>query len=713
MQITGSVTAEDDGAPLAGIAVSDGRSWAVTGADGSFSLECAAGRPVWARRPAAWPGGRWWAHAVPGEPATLRLRAAAAAPVPGETLLAHVSDPHVSAMSRDPRQAAELATRFGDGTDTAAALQGALADAADRGAALALITGDLTDHGTEAEFRRFAEIVAAAPLPVEVVPGNHDHYGHRHDPAPDDAPRGSGFLGGATTSRYEQVIGPRWWSADLAGLHVVALDWYSAWCGIDTVGQRQFVTDDLASRDPALPVLVLAHDVPDDDALGLLRERAGSAGLLAVLTGHWHATRQLIMGGCHLIGTAALGFGGLDWSPPQWRLITVSRPGASVRLLHQTVPTATSPAPGGRRGACAGDSLSLGVTQHLGILAADRGAVLAPSVSEDGVGLVSRVHPADGLRWTARAARDPVTGIRAADGQVLAASSAGQLAALDTETGQPRWAYQLPGRHRRRVLAAPLVTPAGEVIIGDVGAVACLDLATGYPRWELAGPGTPDTLLTYGTGLIAGELAVMPFGGPGAGLTALRLADGSLAWTDPPGTPPPSSSLTPAGDGEALVLRTATPSLERFELGTGRLRWRVTLQGRFSTAAALVTGDDIVLVTGDGNVHHLDPDTGEYRAPYRLHGLRESYGPYRSTGTGAPTAPVMTGHGPVITLLDGSVWQLGPAGAHLAGDAGEPVTTQPTAASPDILAVITTGAALRFVDLGATVTAAGPSGQVS
>ncbi|MDR0346093.1 MAG: PQQ-binding-like beta-propeller repeat protein, partial [Nocardiopsaceae bacterium] len=586
MQITGAVLT-DRGEPLGGVAVSDGRDWARTGADGSFVLASQAGRPVWARRPPDWPGGRWWGHAQPGEPLLLQLRPAR----PGEaarsagpaalTRLAHLTDPHVTVPGDGPAEPAALATRFGDRGDTAAWLRSALAGAAARGAGLAVITGDLTDHGTPAEFRRFTEAVAAAPVPVEIMPGNHDHVGHRYQPEPGDDPCGGGFLGTATVTRYERALGPRWWSADLAGLHLVALDWFSAWCGIDAAEQREFVAADLATRAPGLPVVLLAHDRPDDATLAVARQGAGEPGLLAVLTGHWHADGEVADDGCHFLSTPSVSFGGLDWSRPSWRLVTVSRPDGPPVLRHELAGTAPATQPGRSAawipagsaapsggGAVAGTGEAaraaghrLGERQHLGGVAAGGGAVFAPAAAADGTGLVSRAGPA-GVAWTARAAGEPVTGITAAAGQVLAVSGAGRLAALDPATGGQRWAYQLPGRHRRRLLAAPLVSQDGQVIIGDIGAVACLAAATGQVRWELAGPGSPDTLLTYGTGLVSGELAVLPFGGPGAGLTALRVAGGGVAGPDPARTPPPSCSLVPAGDGDAMVVRTATTSLE-------------------------------------------------------------------------------------------------------------------------------------------------------
>jgi outer membrane protein assembly factor BamB/predicted MPP superfamily phosphohydrolase len=702
MQITGSVLTDDGGA-LDGIQVSDGRSWTVTDARGAFTLETSAGRPVWARRPAIWPGGRWWAHAQPGVPVALQLRAAPAG-IPGSAgrnavRLAHLTDCHVN----EPGDEDEFAARVGGGADTTAGLRHALTAATARGADLAVITGDLTDHGTEAELRKFAEVIADAPLHVEVVPGNHDHYGHLHDPDPGDHPRGGGFLGDATTTRYEQVLGPRWWSADLAGVHVVALDWFSAWCGIDGADQRRFVEADLSARDQGLPVMVLAHDLPDDGTLALLRQGAGPAGLLAVLTGHWHADTYRTVDGCHFLAGSSLAFGGLDWSPPQWRMIDLSPDGGAVQVRHEAIVTADARplahSAGPKAFAAVTASHALGAGQHLGSLTTNDESVLAPATGDDGAGLVSRIDPAAGLAWTVPAAGEPVTGLRAAEGQVLASSVAGRLVALAAASGEQRWAYQLPGRHRRRLLGSPLLTPDGRVLAGDIGAVACLDAASGDVRWESTGHGSPDTLLTYGTGLAAGSLAVLPFGGPGLGLSAMRLADGSLAWTDQPGTPPPSCSVVPVDDGEALVLR--TDILERFELATGRPRWRTPLPGGFSTAPPLVTGDAIVLVTGNGIACYLDPGTGEIAASYQLRGLREAYGPYRIDGTGAPTAPVMSSRGPVVTLLDGSVWLLRPGGADLAADLGKPVTTQPVTTRSGLLAALATDATLQVVDLEA------------
>ncbi|OHV54350.1 MULTISPECIES: PQQ-binding-like beta-propeller repeat protein [Frankia] len=734
MQIIGAVLTIHGNA-LAGIAVSDGRTWTFTRDDGSFSLRTVPGRPVWARRPNGWTG-RWWQHPAAGEPVLFQLHPSRTGSDPqppsapsGELRFAHITDTHVSAIDGDPSQAVELAARYGDQTDTTSGLHHALRTAADHGAAFAVITGDLTDHGTPEEFRRVLDSLAAAPLPVEIVPGNHDHYGHRHQPHPSDTPHGGGFLGAATLTRYEQAMGPRWWSADLAGVHLLALDWFSAWCAIDDTDQQRFIITDLATRTPGLPVVVLTHDQPDHDTLELIRYSAAPDSLLAVLSGHWHADAQRNVGGCHLLSTPAASFGGLDWSPPQLRLITLTPGLRTMDLRHDTIPALPKPprspttsradAPASPRTT----SHSIGAHQHLGTLATIAGTVIAPSTDTHGAGHLTRLHPSNtgsndsrvDVLWTVRAADDPITGVLAGHDQILACSHAGTLTALAPATGAPHWTRHLPHRQRRRLLATPILTAAGRLIVGDVGGVTCLDLDTGDIAWHRDQLGQVDTLLTYGTGLATDRLAVLPLGGPTPGLTALDLRDGTITWTDPPGTPPPSSSLVAIDGTDALLLRTAGPTLERLNLSTGQTRWRTTLTGRFSTAAPLVTDEAIVLVTGDGIAHRLDPDHGGILDRQHLHGLRPAYGPYRSTGTGAPTTAVHTPLGPMIVLLDGSIWQLdSPAGPLLVGDVAAPVTTQPVLLGSNTLVVLSTDAVVHLLDINATATRpmlAGPASR--
>jgi 3',5'-cyclic AMP phosphodiesterase CpdA/outer membrane protein assembly factor BamB len=628
--------------------------------------------------------------------------AAARYPVAGMRF-AHVTDVHLSVDRSDPGGELEFTARHGDGTDTGAALDAALAHAAGRGAGVALVTGDLTEHGTVDELRRFAARARAAPLPVWTVPGNHDHYGHLHEPDPDDQPRGDGFLGSATVRRYEAVLGRRWWSRDRGSLHVVGLDWFSALCGIDAGEQRDFLAADLGPLPTGTQVLLLSHDQLDPDWFDHLREVAPQVRVIGALSGHCHSPKVVTEDGCQHVSTGSVCFGGLDWTPPQIRLLdwdgsrlTVAPPEPARGRRGTARPSPTHAQSGRTR-----RSWMIGAGQHLASGAVDGETLTVAAVDCDHPGaVVVGFDAAPAPRWLRRLPGAPVTGLAAGGGAVVCVTQSGRVDCLAAPDGEPRWSRQLGDPCRNRVMSPPLLTADGSVIAGGLAALAALDLAGGEPRWLRDDLGPVDALLTLGAGTCDGTTVVLPFSGPHRGLTGLGLADGGVEWTDPPRTPAPLSAVVPLGDGDGLVVRDG-PLLERFALRSGEIRWRLPLNGRFSTAAPHHDGDRITVVTGDGVLHRVDASSGECELELRLAGVRDGYGPYRATGAGAPTAPVRVAGELVIVLIDGSVWALPPAaspGARLVADLGTEVTAQPVAFAGGLAVIDTTGV-LHLVDV--------------
>ena len=99
--------------------------------------------------------------------------------------IAHLSDVHILER-RSPRGGAySLSTRMVsfqrplDGDARAVKLRDALQSARRAHADRVIISGDLTEMGTEAQYERFAEILhdsKIAPEKITLVPGNHDAY---------------------------------------------------------------------------------------------------------------------------------------------------------------------------------------------------------------------------------------------------------------------------------------------------------------------------------------------------------------------------------------------------------------------------------------------------------------------------------------------------------------------------------------------------------
>jgi 3',5'-cyclic AMP phosphodiesterase CpdA len=96
--------------------------------------------------------------------------------------IAHLSDVHTLEAQRDAygwgHKLVSIHRRL-DGTGRMKKLERALAAAKRSGADHVVISGDLTEMGTEAQFVRFAEALNASgiePSRVTLVPGNHDAY---------------------------------------------------------------------------------------------------------------------------------------------------------------------------------------------------------------------------------------------------------------------------------------------------------------------------------------------------------------------------------------------------------------------------------------------------------------------------------------------------------------------------------------------------------
>lgn len=106
------------------------------------------------------------------------------------TIIAHLSDTHILEDSHEGRPLSErLGLRFlsfGRPLDAVTChkrLSNGLTRAYARGADHVVLTGDLTEDGTQAQFERLARILDESPFSpdaITLVPGNHDAYSEEH-----------------------------------------------------------------------------------------------------------------------------------------------------------------------------------------------------------------------------------------------------------------------------------------------------------------------------------------------------------------------------------------------------------------------------------------------------------------------------------------------------------------------------------------------------
>jgi len=202
--------------------------------------------------------------------------------------IAQLSDPHL-------RPAGQL---LKDVVDSNAAFAAAIAqvNALDPLPDLVLLSGDLTEHGTPAEYAMGRALLASLRPPLLAIPGNHDDR--------------EGFRASFAKAGYLPPTGPLHYAVTVGPLRIVALDVTvpGQHHGEVTAAALEWLAGQLAAA-PAQPTLLMLHQPPISCGIPYLDTYRcfGEAGLAAllrqypaverVLCGHVHRAMQQRFGG--------------------------------------------------------------------------------------------------------------------------------------------------------------------------------------------------------------------------------------------------------------------------------------------------------------------------------------------------------------------------------------------------------------------------------
>lgn len=254
---------------------------------------------------------------------------------PRPTTIVQISDTHVTEVGR---------LAYGR-ADTAAGL--ALTVAHVRGLPerigpidAVVISGDLTDLGTDAEYARFRELTADLPGPVYLLPGNHDRRDALRRAYPEAAhlPPGDGPL--------DYVV-------EAGALTLIALDTTVSGAAHGALSDAQLAwLEQCLAASAARPTMIFAHHPPFDCGIphmdaqrlrngeALIARVAGRAQVKLIATGHVHRwISTVIQGAPCMIAPAPTHAVSLDLrsdQPPHFHL----EPGGVV--VHQWTPTANA-----------------------------------------------------------------------------------------------------------------------------------------------------------------------------------------------------------------------------------------------------------------------------------------------------------------------------------------------------------------------------------
>ena len=713
------------GVPLAGVTVSDGVAVAVTDHTGTAELPD-AGRPfVWVSRPDGFDTTEWFHRAggIATDPVHEHRFVLDGVEQPLPVTFAQITDLHLSALD-EPASLPLADGLYGldaDGTlvgrpltrvrDLTAVIdEVATTDGPHGRPRFVVATGDLTDHGTSAEFGMLADALAASPLPVHVIPGNHDHYGHLHEPRSDDDPRDSHGMGTGTTSRYDEHVGPRWWSLTHAGLRIVGLDWFSHRLRLDRDDQEAWLAADLATAPAGTPVLFLTHDQMPAAFFERVAAAAPHVRVVGSLSGHWHTSRVVRIDDQVHANTGNATFGSFDWAPAHARLFgwdgheltarTVAI-GGGDRLSSATF--AAAPGPPVTTDASRW-SVRLPGAVHLARLAAVGTDTVVAAWSDDdaATGGIS-CHDLDtgDERWGVELdapVRAGVTWFPDA-GLVVAVSVSGGVVAVDAVTGERRWSAQLGDRMMAWVHAAPIPL-ADAVAVGEIRCFAVLDLDDGSTRWCREELTRAENMATTTQGVLQDDTLLVARPLMEQHTFGLDPATGEVRWSGD-GVPHHSwaGDAVADPDGSDVYVARLGGRVERFAAATGEVRWAARVPAAFAPGRPLLLDGTLVVTTALGGVHRFDAHTGREVWCTQLPGEGLlAMGPYRRSGLAVPAGPSVVDGAVVQATGEGRIHRLDldSGAATEVTDLGVPVTVPVLAAGPDAVVATAEGTLTRL-----------------
>jgi outer membrane protein assembly factor BamB len=725
---------DDAGHAVPGVAVSDGHAVVTTDADGRARLARAEGSFVWISRPDGFDTSSWF-HRLGVEtsadvepdvgPDVQFVVERVEQPLP--FTFAQITDLHLSdaaepvtlPLADSPYgldASGAVVTRPLTSVDhlTAVLAEVACAHGPHGPARFAVATGDLTDHGTSSEFAMLALARSASPLPVHVLPGNHDHYGHLHEPRDDDAPVDSHGMGTGTTSRYDEHVGPRWWSLTHAGLRLVALDWFSHRLGLDRDVQEEWLAADLATAPAGTPVLFLTHDQMSSEFFDRVTTTAPHVRIVGSLSGHWHTSRVVRIDGQVHANTGNATFGSFDWAPAHARLFGWDGHELTARTVAlgagEALTTSTFAASGGALPELptAQWVVRLPGAVHLARPATtDAGAVVVAWSDDDTArgGLSCHDMLTGEERW--RVALDApvragVTWIAETGGPgvVVAVSISGGVTAVAADTGARRWSVQLGDPMLAWVHAAPV--PLGRAVAaGEIRSYAALDLADGSVRWRRDRRHGVENTATSTQGVLQDGTLVAAFSMMAEHTMGLDPVTGEVRWTRD-GTPHHSaaSDLVPDPGGRDVYVTRLGGRVERFAAATGEVRWATKVGAAFAPGRPLVVDAAVIVTTALGAVHRFDAATGAEVWRNDLPGGEPdlAMGPYRRSGAVVPAGPELVGDALVQVGGDGRVHRIDLDSGHAIEVAatGVPITVPAVACDRDAIVATAEGTLARL-----------------
>lgn len=351
------------------------------------------------------------------------------------------------------------------------------------GIAFVVLTGDITELGTNEELKLAKQILDSLDIPWYIIPGNHDS--------------GWSESGGAM---FTTVFGYDKFSFEYQGIRFLGCasgPYVRMGDGHVPRDAVNWLNDELKKLSKEQPLIFLNH-YPIDAGLDNwyeVTDRLRQYNTWAVLCGHGHANKAMnfedipgVMGRSNLRAKAAVGGYNLVDVISDSILFTERRPGGEILKAWTGVKTGTG---------------KYDVAKHFN----------RPSYT------INSQYPAVKKIWEYRSAANIISTPVVANGLVIAGNQNGEIAAISVKDGSIAWSYQADGS----IFSSPAAVN-GKVVMGSAnGTVYCFNSRTGQLVWKQQ-TGAP----VLGSPLITGNMLYI---GGSRAFFGFELKTGKRRWS--------------------------------------------------------------------------------------------------------------------------------------------------------------------------------------
>lgn len=435
------------------------------------------------------------------------------------------------------------------------------------GIAFVVITGDITEFGTDDEIKRAKQILDELKVPYYIIPGNHDS--------------GWSESGGVT---FIKVFGNDKFSFEYDGIRFLGCasgPYLRMSDGHVPRNAINWLDEELNKVRSQQPVIFLNH-YPIDNGLDNwyeITDRLRHYNTWAILCGHGHANKAMnfedipgVMGRSNLRAKADVGGYNLVDVRTDSIIFTERRPGAETLKPWTAVKIETR---------------QFAVNKKFA----------RPDYS------INNKYNQLKEKWNYSSDANIISTAAVADDKVIVGNQKGKLICLSLKDGKQKWSYQTGGA----IFSSPAIANGYVVFGSGDGKVYCLDIKKGKLKWN-----KETVAAVLGSPLIQNDTIFI--GGSDHSFIAVDLSSGNSIWKFT-GLEGPVVS-TPLLYDSKIIFGAWDKNLYALDKNTGTLAWQWNNGSsvrNYSPAACIPVARDgvIYIVAPDRYISAIDATNGK------------------------------------------------------------------------------------------------------